>query len=194
MRRLAAELDVTPRALYRYVNDKEDLLQGVADAVLSELRPPTAHPAVDRVGLVAVQPKVDFGRVMGHVRDAQAHIAPNDSPERRRAAGVEVLRGHARFAGPGRLLVDAGGGADGVEVGWRAALLATGSRPVLPELPGLPEAGPLTSDTVWELKELPERLLARAADQAVQARWQRPAARRLTRMVLAARRLADRRG
>jgi AcrR family transcriptional regulator len=43
MRRLAAELDVTPRALYRYVNDKEDLLQGVADAVLSELRPPPPH-------------------------------------------------------------------------------------------------------------------------------------------------------
>jgi Bacterial regulatory proteins, tetR family len=39
MRRLAAELDVTPRALYRYLNDKEDLLQGIGDVVLSELRP-----------------------------------------------------------------------------------------------------------------------------------------------------------
>jgi pyruvate/2-oxoglutarate dehydrogenase complex dihydrolipoamide dehydrogenase (E3) component len=150
----------------------------------------------DRVGLDPVQPKVDFDRVMGHVRGAQARIAPNDSPERLRAAGVDVLRGHARFTGPGRLLVDAGdsAGDGGREVGWRAALLATGSRPLLPELPGLPEAGPLTSDTVWDLEELPERLLARAADQAVQARWQRPAARRLTRAVLAARRLADQRG
>jgi pyruvate/2-oxoglutarate dehydrogenase complex dihydrolipoamide dehydrogenase (E3) component len=115
----------------------------------------------DRVGLVPVEPKVDFGRVMGHVPDAQAHIAPNDSPERLRAASVEVLQGHARFAGPGRLLVDAGDGAGdgGWEVGWRAALLATGSRPLLPELPGLPEADPLTSDTVWDLEELPEQLL-----------------------------------
>jgi pyruvate/2-oxoglutarate dehydrogenase complex dihydrolipoamide dehydrogenase (E3) component len=88
----------------------------------------------DRVGLVPVQPKVDFGRVMGH-----------------------VLHGQARFAGPGRLLVDAADGS--LEVGWRAALLATGSRPVLPELPGLAAADPLTSDTVWELEELPERLL-----------------------------------
>jgi TetR/AcrR family transcriptional regulator, tetracycline repressor protein len=44
MRRLAAELDVTPRALYRYLNDKEDLLQGIGDVVLSELRPPRPQP------------------------------------------------------------------------------------------------------------------------------------------------------
>jgi pyruvate/2-oxoglutarate dehydrogenase complex dihydrolipoamide dehydrogenase (E3) component len=112
----------------------------------------------DRVGLVPVEPKVDFGRVMGHVRAAQARIAPQDSPERLRAAGVDVLAGHARFAGPGRLLVDAGDDG-GREVDWRAALLATGSRPLLPELPGLREADPLTSDTVWDLEELPERLL-----------------------------------
>jgi pyruvate/2-oxoglutarate dehydrogenase complex dihydrolipoamide dehydrogenase (E3) component len=111
----------------------------------------------DRVGLVPVEPKVDFGLVMGHVRAAQARIAPNDSPERLRAAGVDVLQGHARFAGPGRLLVDAGDG--GLQVGWRVALVATGSRPVLPELPGLREADPLTSDTVWDLAELPARLL-----------------------------------
>jgi pyruvate/2-oxoglutarate dehydrogenase complex dihydrolipoamide dehydrogenase (E3) component len=111
----------------------------------------------DRVGLAPTEPKVDFGRVMGHVRGAQGRIAPNDSPERLRAAGVDVLAGEVRFTGPGRLLVDGGDG-DG-EVHWRAALIATGSRPVLPELPGLKEAGPLTSDTVWDLEELPERLL-----------------------------------
>ena len=113
----------------------------------------------DQVGLVPVEPKVDFGGVMGHVRAAQARIAPDDSPGRLRAAGVDVLDGHARFTGPGRLRVDAGDGHGGREVGWRAALVATGSRPVLHELPGLREADPLTSDTVWELGELPERLL-----------------------------------
>src|SRR6266511_4137363 len=111
----------------------------------------------DRVGLAPVEPTVDLGRVMGQVRAAQARIAPQDSPERLRAAGVDVLQGHARFAGPGRLLVDAGDGDQ--EVGWRAALVATGSRPVLPELPGLRETDPLTSATVWDLEELPERLL-----------------------------------
>jgi pyruvate/2-oxoglutarate dehydrogenase complex dihydrolipoamide dehydrogenase (E3) component len=111
----------------------------------------------DRVGLAPVEPKVDFQQVMAHVRAAQARIAPQDSPERLRAAGVGVLLGQARFDGPGRLLVDTGDGAR--QVGWHAALIATGSRPVLPELPGLREAGPLTSDTVWDLEELPERLL-----------------------------------
>jgi pyruvate/2-oxoglutarate dehydrogenase complex dihydrolipoamide dehydrogenase (E3) component len=111
----------------------------------------------DRVGLDPVEPKVHFARVMGHVRAAQARIAPHDSPERLRTAGVDVLQGHARFAEPGRLLVDADDG--GQEVGWRAALIATGSRPLLPELPGLRATDPLTSDSVWDLEELPERLL-----------------------------------
>jgi pyruvate/2-oxoglutarate dehydrogenase complex dihydrolipoamide dehydrogenase (E3) component len=111
----------------------------------------------DRVGLPPVEPKVDFQQVMAHVRAAQARIAPQDSPKRLRAAGVDVLQGQARFDGAGRLLVDTGDGAR--QVGWRAALIATGSRPILPELSGLREAGPLTSDTVWDLEELPERLL-----------------------------------
>ncbi|HZD02448.1 MAG TPA: FAD-dependent oxidoreductase, partial [Actinomycetes bacterium] len=111
----------------------------------------------DRVGLVPVEPKVDFQQVIEHVRAAQARIAPHDSPERLRAAGIDVLQGHARFAGSGRLLVDAGDSS--LQVRWRAALIATGSQPVLPELPGLQQADPLTSDTVWDLEELPERLL-----------------------------------
>jgi pyruvate/2-oxoglutarate dehydrogenase complex dihydrolipoamide dehydrogenase (E3) component len=111
----------------------------------------------DRVGLAPVEPKVDFQRVMAHVRAAQARIAPQDSPERLEAAGVDVLEGEARFTGPGRLLVGTGEGDR--EVGWRAALIATGSRPVVAPIPGLREAGPLTSDTVWDLEELPERLL-----------------------------------
>jgi pyruvate/2-oxoglutarate dehydrogenase complex dihydrolipoamide dehydrogenase (E3) component len=111
----------------------------------------------DRVGLVPVEPKVDFQRVIEHVRAAQARIAPQDSPERLRAAGVEVLQGDARFTAPGRLLVRTGEGDR--EVRWRAALIATGSRPVVAPIPGLREAGPLTSDTVWDLEELPQRLL-----------------------------------
>ncbi|HEV2753926.1 MAG TPA: FAD-dependent oxidoreductase, partial [Solirubrobacteraceae bacterium] len=105
------------------------------------------------VGLEPVQPRIDFARVMGHVRDAQARIEPHDSPERLRGEGVEVVTGHARFVEPGRLAVD------GRDVAYRAALVATGSRPALPPVEGLGGEALLTTDTVWSLDALPERLV-----------------------------------
>jgi len=61
----------------------------------------------DRLGLAAVQPDVDFADVMDRVHAAIAEIAPHDSPERLRDAGVEVIEGDARFVTPGR--IDVGG-------------------------------------------------------------------------------------
>jgi pyruvate/2-oxoglutarate dehydrogenase complex dihydrolipoamide dehydrogenase (E3) component len=107
----------------------------------------------DAVGLAPVEPDVDLARVLAHVRAARDRLAPADSPERLRRDGVEVLKGEARFAGPGRLAVA------GRTLAWRSALVATGSSPVLPPVPGLATAEPLTSDTVWDLRELPGRLL-----------------------------------
>jgi len=104
----------------------------------------------DAVGLAPVEPEIDFGRVMGHVRAARAAIAPADSPERLRAAGVEVLHAHARFTGARTLDVE------GRALRFRRAIVATGSRPVLPEIEG---AAPLSTDDVWDLDALPARLL-----------------------------------
>ncbi len=66
--------------------------------------------------------------------------------------GVRVRAGQVRFTGPGTATVD------GVPVAFRSALLATGSAPVVPPLPGLADVDPLTSDTVWDLDALPARL------------------------------------
>ncbi|WP_372789529.1 NAD(P)/FAD-dependent oxidoreductase [Paraconexibacter sp.] len=106
----------------------------------------------DRLGLTPASPTVDLARVMEHVRAAQSQIAPHDSPERLRAAGVEVLEGTGRFAGP-----------DVVAVGdrrlrFRRAIVATGSAAVVPPIPGLRETDPLTNETVWGLTEVPPRL------------------------------------
>lgn len=116
------------------------------------------HAAADAraaalLGVRVSEVEVDFGAVMAHVRDAVATIAPVDSPEHLRRAGVSVAHATARLTGPGR--ADVGGTA----VTFGQALLATGSAPVVPDLPGLREAGPLTSETVWSLTELPARLL-----------------------------------
>jgi pyruvate/2-oxoglutarate dehydrogenase complex dihydrolipoamide dehydrogenase (E3) component len=107
----------------------------------------------DRVGLAPVEPGVDLDRVMAHVHAARDRLAPADSPERLRRDGVEVIEGEGRFTGPGRLAVA------GRTVAYRSALIATGSSPSIPPVPGLAAAQPLTNDTVWELRELPERLL-----------------------------------
>jgi pyruvate/2-oxoglutarate dehydrogenase complex dihydrolipoamide dehydrogenase (E3) component len=107
----------------------------------------------DAVGLAPADPEIDFAQVMGHVHAAIEAIEPQDSPERLKQAGVDVIKASARFTGPGRI------DADGRELRWRSAIIATGSRPLVPPIPGLGDADPLTTDTLWELRELPRRLV-----------------------------------
>lgn len=106
-----------------------------------------------RFGVHAGEVKVDFAAVLAHVRGAIAAIEPVDSADALAADGVAVRYGSARFTGPRTAEVD------GEPVAFRQALIATGSAPVLPPVPGLAAADPLTSDTVWDLAELPERLV-----------------------------------
>lgn len=96
---------------------------------------------------------LDFGAVMGRVRAAIAEIAPIDSPDSMRAAGVTVVHGQARFLGS--RVVDV----DGRQITFRRAVIATGSSPTVPEIDALAGATVVTSDTVWDLQTLPPRLL-----------------------------------
>ncbi len=119
----------------------------------------TAHRmrTADRLGLEPVEPTVDLGKVLARIREVQSAIEPVDSPARLRAEGVSVVEGAARFEEPGRLRVDTASGTR--TIGFGRAVIATGSSPIVPPIPGLAESGPLTTDTVWELDELPARLL-----------------------------------
>ena len=104
-------------------------------------------------GVHADPPRVDLAEAMAHVRAAIATIAPHDSPERLRSDGVEVISGTGRFTGPDRVEVE------GRTLRFRRAMVATGARPLVPPIPGLLEAEHLTSDTLWDLEVLPERLV-----------------------------------
>ena len=98
---------------------------------------------------------VDLGGVMDRIGRVQAGIEPHDSVERLRSEGVDVVMGRAEFVSDRELSV-------GEEIlRFRKALVATGSAPVIPPIPGLGSGGvePLTTDTVWSLRELPPRLL-----------------------------------
>ena len=106
-----------------------------------------------RFGLGGGDPQVDMARVRDHVRGVIEAIAPNDSAERFGALGVRVIKAQARFTGS--RAVEAGGFA----IEARRFVLATGSRPSAPAIPGLEAAPYLTNETVFELSRRPERLL-----------------------------------
>ncbi|CAA9492693.1 MAG: Mercuric ion reductase [uncultured Solirubrobacteraceae bacterium] len=105
------------------------------------------------VGLAAVEPDVDFQRVMSHVYEAISAIAPHDSPERLRGEGVDVIEGEGRFLDPHTLEVA------GRRISFRSAIVATGSEPTTATIPGAGSADVLTTDSFWSLTERPARLL-----------------------------------
>lgn len=106
-----------------------------------------------RFGVNGHEPAVDFAAVREHVRGVIAGIAPHDSVERFESLGVRVVKAEARFTGP--LEIEAGG----VTIRPRRAVLATGSRPAVPPVPGLDAVPYLTNETVFDLAERPDRLV-----------------------------------
>ncbi|MEZ0247212.1 MAG: NAD(P)/FAD-dependent oxidoreductase, partial [Methylophilaceae bacterium] len=98
-------------------------------------------------------PYVSLERVMQRVRSVIQSIEPNDSPERFRSLGVEVIFGAGRFTGRQSFVVD------GRLLGARKYIIATGSRPAIPDIPGLQEVPYLTNETVFDLSEPVPRLI-----------------------------------
>jgi len=106
-----------------------------------------------RYGIRRLEATVDFAEVMQRVQDVIAKVEPHDSAERYTGLGVDVIQGHARLVSPWEVEVD------GRRLSAREIVLAAGARPLVPRIPGIDTVPYLTSDTVWELRELPRRLL-----------------------------------
>ncbi|MDE2489759.1 MAG: mercuric reductase [Elusimicrobia bacterium] len=104
-------------------------------------------------GVRAENVSVDFGRVMERLRALRARISVNDSADRYSGLGVDVFLGDGRFAGPDRVEVE------GKTLRFAKAVIATGARAVVLPTPGMKEAGALTNETLFNLTELPKRLL-----------------------------------
>ncbi|ODV01644.1 MAG: mercuric reductase [Rubrivivax sp. SCN 70-15] len=96
---------------------------------------------------------VDFATAMARVRRIRARLSRVDSARRLAALGIDVYFGGARFTGPDSVDVA------GKRLSFKRALIATGSRSMLPTIPGLSEAGFLTNETVFDLDERPRSLL-----------------------------------
>ena len=113
-------------------------------------------------GLSDSTPVFSFKAVMQRIQAVIRAIEPHDSVARYTGLGVEVLQGHARIVNPWTVEITLNGG--GIQtLTTRSIVIAAGARPLVPPLPGLEEAGYVTSDTLWEafaqLDEVPRRLV-----------------------------------
>jgi pyruvate/2-oxoglutarate dehydrogenase complex dihydrolipoamide dehydrogenase (E3) component len=122
-------------------------------ALIAAARAAQAQRSGAALGIAAVEPKVDFARVMDHVAETIAAIAPNDSVERFEKLGVRVLKEQARFVGHTELL------AGPHRIQSKRIVLATGSRPAVPPIPGLGAAPYLTNETIFANRTLPSHLI-----------------------------------
>jgi dihydrolipoamide dehydrogenase len=108
-------------------------------------------------GLTPVAVGVDFPKVLQRVQRIIERIEPHDSVERFTGLGVNCIQGEARIISPWEVEVD------GVRRSARNLIIASGARPLVPPIPGLAELDYLTSDSIWQLPELPSRLLVMGA-------------------------------
>ena len=109
-------------------------------------------------GIESARADFDFAAVMERVQKVIRTIEPHDSAERYSGLGVDVVHGSARIVSPWEVEITRADG-DTQRLTTRSIVIATGARPFVPPIPGIEEVGFLTSDNVWELRELPRRLV-----------------------------------
>ena len=123
-------------------------------ALLASARRADASRRSVPFGMALQLPTVDFAKVHAHVHRVIAAIAPNDSKERFTGLGVRVIEGTARFKDARTVVVG-----DDVEIRARRVVIATGSSPAVPPIPGLDAVAYLTNETIFDLTRCPEHLI-----------------------------------
>jgi pyruvate/2-oxoglutarate dehydrogenase complex dihydrolipoamide dehydrogenase (E3) component/uncharacterized membrane protein YdjX (TVP38/TMEM64 family) len=108
-------------------------------------------------GIAKAEAEFDFAEVMDRVQQVIKTIEPHDSIERYSQLGVEVIEGSAKIVSPWAVEVTTAAGVKTMTS--RSIVIAAGARPFVPPIPGLDKVDYLTSDNIWNLRELPNRLL-----------------------------------
>jgi pyruvate/2-oxoglutarate dehydrogenase complex dihydrolipoamide dehydrogenase (E3) component/uncharacterized membrane protein YdjX (TVP38/TMEM64 family) len=108
-------------------------------------------------GLKDTRVEFDFAEVMERVQRVIREIEPHDSVERYTALGVECITGEAKITSPWSVEVSTPEGTQTLTT--RSIVIATGARPFVPPIPGIGDVGVLTSDSVWNLRTMPKRLV-----------------------------------
>ena len=107
----------------------------------------------DKFGIASVKPQVDFAKTHAHVQGVISEIAPVDSVERFEELGVKVIEGVANFTAPRELEV-----AD-TKIHAKFFVIATGSAPAIPPIPGLEGVSYFTNETIFDNDALPRHLI-----------------------------------
>ncbi len=105
------------------------------------------------LGIVYQEPRIDFGAIADKIAEVVGNIAPNDSVERFEGLGVTVLRAEARFVDPRTIR------AGEAEIRPRRFVIASGSHPFAPPIPGLDRTPYLTNETIFANRQGPEHLI-----------------------------------
>jgi len=122
-------------------------------ALLAAAKRAAAMTSGSAFGVTAQAVEIDFAKVHDHVQRTIAAIAPADSAERFAALGVRVIKGHAKFKDRKTVIVG------DVEIRARRFVIATGSMPALPPIPGLDKDRCLTNESVFSLSRRPDSLV-----------------------------------
>jgi pyruvate/2-oxoglutarate dehydrogenase complex dihydrolipoamide dehydrogenase (E3) component len=122
-------------------------------ALIAAAKRAEAIRAATPFGIAGREPEIDPAGVGDHVRGVITRIAPNDSVARFTAMGVTVIKAQAQFKDERTLVTDA------AEIRARRFVIATGSRPVIPPIPGLGDIDALTNETVFQLRVRPDHLV-----------------------------------
>ncbi|WP_243611931.1 dihydrolipoyl dehydrogenase family protein [Shimia aestuarii] len=122
-------------------------------ALLASGKAAYAQAHAGGMGVADHAPEIDYAAAKAHVADVIAQIAPHDSVERFEGLGVRVISEFGRFVAPRE--VEAGG----YRIKARRIVVATGSSPFVPPIPGLADVPYLTNETLFDLTERPEHLL-----------------------------------
>jgi pyruvate/2-oxoglutarate dehydrogenase complex dihydrolipoamide dehydrogenase (E3) component/uncharacterized membrane protein YdjX (TVP38/TMEM64 family) len=109
-------------------------------------------------GIAEAQARIDFAQVMQRVAGVVRAVEPHDSVERYTGLGVDVVIGRAKITSPWHVEITREDGSTQI-LSTRSIVVATGAAPFVPPLPGLDDVGYLTSDTLWDLRQLPRRLV-----------------------------------
>jgi dihydrolipoamide dehydrogenase len=104
-------------------------------------------------GFKQINVDFDFAEVMQRIHRVIETIEPHDSMERYTELGVECIQGEARITSPYSVEVN------GQTLTTRSIIIASGARPFVPPIPGIEDIDYLTSDNLWDLTELPKRMV-----------------------------------
>jgi pyruvate/2-oxoglutarate dehydrogenase complex dihydrolipoamide dehydrogenase (E3) component len=122
-------------------------------ALLAAAKHAHAMTAGGAFGIAPEAPRIDFAAVKDHVRRVIDGIAPHDSVERFEGLGVTVIRDFGSFVSPTEVRAGA------TVIAARRFVVATGSRPAVPPIPGLDRVDFLTNETIFDLRDRPEHLV-----------------------------------